>query len=68
MRLRYAVIIEEKRGDKMKLEELLAEWMESVCGTVKERTVLQYRHIVNAHIKPYYVDIEVDKITTKDLQ
>ncbi len=52
----------------MKLEELLDEWLESVGGTVKERTWLQYRHIVDAHIKPYFVDVEVDEITTKDLQ
>ncbi|MFI3228835.1 MAG: site-specific integrase [Bacillota bacterium] len=52
----------------MKLEELLDEWLDSVNGTVKVRTFLQYRHIVKVHIKPYFVDMEVSNITTKDLQ
>jgi integrase len=55
-------------GPKLTLHEFLEEWLKSRKGSIKPKTLFQYRQIVELHINPILGQIKINELKPADVQ
>ena len=53
---------------RMTVKEFYPIYLKDKKGEVKERTVMTKQHMIKTHVLPYFGEMQIDEIETKDIQ